>query len=911
MRNTAHGVLLLRDAIIDCNERFGRMLAGSRETLLGRSPLDLSPELQADGAYSRERWQRRVQAAAAGLPQWFPWQFTDVAGRRVHALVHLASHAPLPRTLIAHVHDLSNLRHAGWLKPESEARLRDVLDHTKAVIFVKDRDGRYVFANRELERAVRMPAERIIGYTDQDIWPPELAERFRANDTQVLEQRTATEFEVTGIVGGQRRTFISFKFPLFDANGDPYALCGIATDVTARKRTEDALTSAALAVSSAQGVTVFQELVRYLATILEVDCALIAAPWEGAEPCRVRVHAFFLDGKIRENFEYAIGGTPCETVMGQCFRIYPSGLPSIFPADADFAKLGFQSYAGYPLTDGRGAPLGLISVVSRAPLVNADFVESILKIFAVRAAAELERQRAEETLRVSEASYRAIFESSEDAIFVHDWETGAIVDVNRRACEVYGYEYEEMKRIGIADVSSGMHPYTIDEAMKRLAQARTGQPVRMEWQRRNKDSSLHWDEVVLRPAIIAGKPRILAFTREITERKQAERALRQAQKMEALGHLTGGIAHDFNNLLTSIMGYVLLGKDRASAAGDPKLAGYLEQAHLSCTRARDLIQQMLTFSRGQRGEPRPLALPRLIEDSVKLFRPTLPSTIEIRTELAEDVASVMLDPVHFDQILLNLCLNARDAMSGVGTIRIAARGFTANQAVCTACHKSVSGGYVALIVEDDGPGIDPAVLERIFEPFFTTKEVGKGSGMGLATVHGIVHEYGGHLLVDTAPGRGTRFQVLFPAHPDVQVNDGKPAAGMAPTLAPQLSGCVLVVDDEQTVASFMCDLLESWGLEAAAASNAAQACQLFDERSGGYDLVITDQTMPKMTGVELAAALREKRPDLPIILYTGLNDALPRSVVERSGIRAVVGKPVEPHELFGLLQTHLPHVVAH
>ncbi|HEV7802053.1 MAG TPA: PAS domain-containing protein, partial [Burkholderiales bacterium] len=296
--SSAHGIIVLGSAITDCNERFCRILACGRDDLIGKPLLDLCPEVQSDGAFSRERWQRRSQAACAGLAQWFPWQFRNCEGRRVHALVHLACPDTAGQELVAHVHDLSNLQHAGWIKPETQARLQRVLDHTKAVIFVKDRSGRYVFANRELERVARMPAERIIGHTDQELWPPEIAAHFQANDAQVIQQRTAAEFEVTAEVGHQRKTFLSFKFPLFAADGEPYAVCGVATDITDGKRTQDALTKAALAVSSAQGPTVYQELVRYVATILEVDAAFIAAPHE-ADGTQMCVHAFYFDGALQ------------------------------------------------------------------------------------------------------------------------------------------------------------------------------------------------------------------------------------------------------------------------------------------------------------------------------------------------------------------------------------------------------------------------------------------------------------------------------------------------------------------------------------------------------------------------------------------------------------------------------------
>jgi PAS domain S-box-containing protein len=901
-----HGRVVFNETIADCNEPFCRMMGATRGEIVGRRPLEISPELQADGAFSRERWQRRWHAACAGLPQWFAWQFRNAQGRRVHALVHLASDAAAGGMLLCDVHDLSPLGGAGWAQPDSRSRLQQVLDHTKAIMLLKDREGRYLVANRELERVARTPAEQIVGRTDSEIWPPDIAELFRTNDERVLSERRAVEFEVTADVGRERRTFQAFKFPLFGLDGEPYALCGVATDITDRKRTQDALTSAALAVSSSPATSVFQELVRYLATILEVDAALIAVSGE-ENPCNMRVRAFFLDGEIRENFDYPIGGTPCETVVGQAFRIYASGLREQFPQDLEFHKLGFESYAGFPLSAGTGAPLGLIAVISRRPMENAELIESILKIFAVRAAAELERQHSEEVLRRSEASYRAIFEASEDAIFIHDWDSGAIIDVNLRACQLYGYTYEELKSIKVAAVSTGIHPYTAEEAAKWLQKAKAGQSVRFEWHRRNKDGSLHWDDVVLRPAIIEGQRRIVGFTREVTERKQAEQALRQAQKMEALGHLTGGIAHDFNNLLTSILGYIVLAADQPVAAADAKLTKYLEQAQLSSGRARDLIQQMLTFSRGQRGRPRPVSLPPLINQSVKLFASSFPSTVEIRTDLEREVPAVMLDPVHLDQVLLNLCLNARDAMSGVGVIQVSVASTHGGGRQCTGCRQATHGEFVELCVEDDGPGIAPEVVDRMFEPFFTTKDVGKGSGMGLSSVHGIVHELGGHIVVETAPGRGSLFRVLLPAlAADVDKAGADETSRSRMSLA-RLEGHVLVVDDEQAVGAFMRDLLESWGLEVTVASAAPDALSLVARNAANYEIVITDQLMPRMTGIQLARELQAIRPDLPVILYTGFNEGISRSEIETAGLRAVVTKPVDPHELYGLLQTWLPH----
>jgi CheY-like chemotaxis protein len=294
---------------------------------------------------------------------------------------------------------------------------------------------------------------------------------------------------------------------------------------------------------------------------------------------------------------------------------------------------------------------------------------------------------------------------------------------------------------------------------------------------------------------------------------------------------------------------------------------------------------------------------------VKLLRSTLPSSIELETELGGEAPAVLLDPVQVEQVLLNLCINARDAMSGVGSIRLRVRTIDNHGHTCTSCRKPVPGGrLVELAVRDTGSGIRPEVIDRMFEPFFSTKEVGKGSGMGLATVHGIVHEHGGHVVVDTAPGHGTEFRILFsPLAQDgceAVVAAQKHGAHRRP--ASRLSGRVLVVDDEQMVGEFMGDLLAGWGLEVTVSSSAVEARELFARDPARFDLVLTDQTMPRLTGLELARSMLALRPDAPIVLYTGYSDDLSAEHIHQAGLRAMVRKPVDPATLFGVLRSHLP-----
>jgi CheY-like chemotaxis protein len=303
---------------------------------------------------------------------------------------------------------------------------------------------------------------------------------------------------------------------------------------------------------------------------------------------------------------------------------------------------------------------------------------------------------------------------------------------------------------------------------------------------------------------------------------------------------------------------------------------------------------MLTFSRGHRGSPRAMSLESIVRGAQGTLRAGLPGTLELIAEHNEPTSPVMADPAQVEQVLLNLCLNARDAIGGHGTVRIYVQPQRAHELFCSSCRRPVAGDFVELVVEDDGHGIDLSTLERIFEPFFTTKDTGKGSGMGLAMVHGIVHEHGGHIVVESSPGRGARFRVLWPvADETTVVGDVEPGTIPRPR-RPSLAGNVLVVDDEESVGEFMRELLGSWGLHVTVAPLGAAGLDLVRAAPGRFDVVITDQSMPKMTGTELARRLHEIRPGLPVILYTGYGDGLPAGTPETLGLGAIIHKPIDP-----------------
>ena len=802
--------------------------------------------------------------------------------------------------------------------------IRPILDEAPVVVFARDTAGRYIYVNRAFTAIAGLPAERILGRLPAEVLPPEVAQDVVDSDRDVLDNRRAMVKEKVGVYGARRRTYTDFKFPLIDASGVPIAVVGIGTDVTDRRMTERALQDAALAVSSAGGDHIFRELTRYLATILRCELALVGTLNDG----NIRTLGVYGRNGYRENFEYRLALTPCRDVVGKSFRIVPADVQALYPEDVHLGRLGASGYAGYPLNDAQGRPIGVLAILSRKPLVKHRLIESVMKLFAVRAEAELQRRdheralareivesrRAEEALRASEAQYRAIFNATADALVLRDRDF-RIVDVNQAYERASGIS--RLEALGRDRVLA--NPAVEGRIRAAHARALAGEIVTLETERLRADGTRVEVELRAVPIEHRGRPHVLFIGRDVSERKRAERErhgleaqLRQAQKMEALGHLTGGIAHDFNNLLASIMGYVVLAAERIGEE-NPKVQGYLDEALHSCRRARDLIQQMLTFSRGQRGTPQPLALGEAAEASLKLVRSSLPATVEIGIALHDAEATVLFDPVQLDQVLLNLCINARDAMQGQGRIAVSVARVPRAEGVCASCRQAFRGSYVELSVADTGPGIAPAVMERMFEPFYSTKEVGRGSGMGLATVHGIVHEHGGHLAVQSTQAEGTRrgsaasgscFRVLLPEQPRATAARGPAAAPRAPTRRAPLAGRVLVVDDEKSVAEFMRELLESWGLQASACTSGRRALEQVSA-GAGFDLVLTDQTMPGMSGLELARELAARKAGIPVVLYSGHIDGVTERDSAAAGIRAMLDKPVEPDRLYAVLKSFL------
>ncbi|HFC46514.1 MAG TPA: response regulator, partial [Dissulfuribacter thermophilus] len=353
------------------------------------------------------------------------------------------------------------------------------------------------------------------------------------------------------------------------------------------------------------------------------------------------------------------------------------------------------------------------------------------------------------------------------------------------------------------------------------------------------------------------------------------------QKMEAIATLAGGIAHDFNNILAPIMGYAEILLMRAGS--DEELKSGLKKIFDSAMRAKEIVAQILTFSRSREGEARPVSVTSIVKEVIKLLSSSIPKTISIETDIREDIPPVVADPVHIHQILMNLCTNAFHAMEDQGGTLFIGLDVVEKKGV----------KYVKLTVSDTGQGIPSEHLHRIFEPYFTTKKLGKGTGLGLAIVHGIVEVYNGHLRVDSKVGQGTTFEVLLPARDGLGQPEGLEHDHPSSESITRFSGSILVVDDEDAVRRVLKGLVQELGLDVETASNAKEALQLLVEQKKTYDLIITDQTMPGMTGIELVKSLRQSGIETPVIICTGYNSKMDKRMGRELRIVDFLLKPVD------------------
>ncbi|HME42250.1 MAG TPA: PAS domain S-box protein [Syntrophorhabdales bacterium] len=698
--------------------------------------------------------------------------------------------------------------------------------------------------------------------------------------------------------------------PVRDAEGNPTGARSAIGDITERKQAEETQRLLAAVQEEKDRISALVNSIQD-----EVWFADTQKRFTLANPSALREFGLDPDSgmdveKLAQSLEvYRPDGTvrpvdeapPLRALQGEVVRNQEEMIRT--PGNGE---LRYRQVTSAPVRDRTGAIIGSVSVVR-------DITE---------------RKRAERALRDSEARYHSLVEFSPDAILVHA--EGKYVYANPAGMRLFGARSSE-EVIG-SDVLESIHPDHRESMAHRIEEACAGAVTSLaEIRFLRLDGSTVDTEVTCRQVEFGGRPAIQIVARDITARKRVEEALKkahdelelrvqertaelsqayekleaemaertkieekllQAQKMEAIGTLAGGIAHDFNNILAGMIGFSELAVDEIPA--NSKARRHLKKVLEAGLRARKLVKQILAFSRKSGVEQKQLSLAPLVHETHALLRASLPATIQMPLAITTSDDDVLADPTQIQQVLMNLATNAAYAMRDEGgqlTIGVSSVTFSPGDPLPDPDMEA--GAYVKLTVKDTGTGMTEEVRQRIFDPFFTTKEREKGTGMGLAVVYGIVKSHGGAITVQSEAGQGSTFEVFLPQAQKAEVNGEEETTSALPTGTER----ILFVDDEEMLVEMGQTMLQNLDYHVVVAQHPTEAWNLFLEDPSRFDLVITDQTMPDMTGVTLARKMLRVRKEMPIILCTGCSEAVSPETAKDVGIRQLLMKPLVKQEL--------------
>ncbi len=754
--------------------------------------------------------------------------------------------------------------------------LRQVIDADPNLVFVKDWDGRFTLVNRAVAEIYGTTPEDLIGKTDADFNPDRAqVERFVRDDQDVMSSRTTKfipEEPVLSPEAGESRWFQTIKVPLLSPNGLSSQVLGVSTDITERRRTE--LTQAA-AYRISEAANTAGELPQLFRAIHDVVTDLMPA-----ENLYIAVNdpatgmlsfPYFADQHDPPPEPRRMGKGMTEYVLrtGRSL-LAPAEVFDALVARGEVDLVGARSidWLGVPLKT-QGRTIGAIVVQSYTQGVRFGETERrILEMVSEQVAIAVERKRAQETLRQREEWFRALIENNGDAITAFGPD-GRIVYASPTASRILGYPNEESLGRAIYGI---VHPEEVSQVksqFEKLIQSPTGAVAAVQTRLRHQDGSWRMIEATFSNQL--GNPSIKAVInnyRDVTERRRLESQLQLAQRMEAVGRLAGGIAHDFNNLLTVILASTdLLLQD--FPADDPRRRDVAEIGR-AAERAAALTRQLLAYSRKQVLQPAVVDLNLIVENMKQLLGRLIGEHIELQTMLADGLAALRADLGQLEQVIANLAVNARDAMTRGGRLTIETSNVEPGEA---SVHEHVTmapGHYVLLTVSDTGTGMDAETLARCFEPFFTTKAVGEGTGLGLATTYGIVKQSGGFIWVNSEPGHGTSFKIYFPQVAEKPETTGQKPAVVRP--APGGSETILLVEDEGVVRDVSQRALEGLGYTVLAAESGEKALSLIASHAGPIDLLVTDVVMPRMDGYELAQRVAVLRPGTRVLYVSGYMD---------------------------------------
>jgi PAS domain S-box-containing protein len=764
------------------------------------------------------------------------------------------------------VQRIRELEHAEEERDQSLSQLRTTLDATADGILVVDTGGKIVLYSHHFAKMWRLPESILKSKDDNQALSFVLdqlkdPESFLTKVNKLYADPAAKSFDTLEFKDG--RIFERYSSPHM-LNDEVIGRVWSFRDVTARVRAEEGLKQ-----SESRLRTVLETLALIAVSLDNQgnitfcnDYLLNLTGWKREEVLGKNWFTTFLHPDISDEIK--------ETVFLKTIRT--GKLPVHYQNHIITKKKARRliHWNNTAVRDSQGNVLGITSI-------GEDITE---------------RKQAEEALRESEEKYRDLVENINDAIYAIDTE-GIVTYVSPVVEAQTGYRPSEIicKRFSEFVYHKDI-PFVMDQFKKILS----GEISPSQYRLVKKSGEILWIRSSSRPVFKGDN--IVGFRGsfvDITHSKHMEEQLRQAQKMEAIGTLTGGIAHDFNNILGIILGNIELALEDLPEWNPARLN--LEEIRIASLRAKDVVRHLLSFARKTKLEKKPTNIIPIVKESLKLLRSSIPTSIDIRLNIPEDVDTILADPAQINQVLINLCTNADHAMPDGGVMTVTLKNIELDEKFAVEFPESTPGRYVKLTVTDTGHGISQEDIGRIYDPYFTTKEVGRGTGMGLAVVHGIVKGHNGFINVKSELGRGTTFSIFFPSverEPvsEITIDEDLPSGKER----------IFFVDDEESIVRVSCRRLERLGYKVESTTNPLVALDRFRSEPDRFDLVISDLTMPKMTGDKLVKEIRNIRPDTPIIICTGYNEKMDREKAREIGASGYLEKPHEKRDLAKLVR---------
>lgn len=867
----------------------------------GKNHFDLYPHAENQAIF-----QRVVNTGEPFFAEAKPFEFPDQPERGVTfwnwSLIPIKDSAEKVTGLVFTLAEVTGRVLAEKELRRSEEKFRTLIENVIDWVWQVDEKGFYTYVSPQAEKLMGYAASDILGKTPFDFMSRVEAERVGAIffDAATRRERVLGLEDTLLAKDGSEVIFETNATPLFNAEGDLTGYMGTCRDITRRKRDDEerrlneARLEALLQLNDMQGS-------------LSDDLALFALE----KSTHLTGSDIGFINFLSEDEQYVTQAVYTQDTLAQCelpkeqavFEISECGLwseacrqrrPIVMNdyTEEHAAKIGFPSghpvlrrFVSIPVFE-EGRVVAVAALGNKKEAYDAGDVRQF-RLFMEGLWQIMRRQQAQNE---KERLLSAI-EQAAEMMIITDPE-GAIQYVNPAFEHVTGYSAEEVKGQNPRILKSGrQNPAFYRDLWKTITEGKNWQG---RFINRRKDGTLYTEEASISP-VMDGKGGIsnfVAVKRDITSEMNLERRLVQAQKMEAIGTLAGGIAHDFNNILSAMIGFTeIVEEDLPEGSRNREDLGEVITA---CNRARDLVKQILQFSRQGEQEVKPLRLDLIVNETLKMLRSSLPTSIEIRQSIAPNPPAVVANHTQAHQIIMNLCTNAAQAIEDEhGVIEVVLDDVQLDKDSAAGVGDLKPGRYVRLKVRDSGTGISGEIRERIFEPYFTTKKAGEGTGLGLSVVYGIVKEYGGDISVESPEGGGTTFTIYFPTSSGIetdQVTAGQEALPLGRER-------ILFVDDEPPIAKLGEQHLKRLGYRVTTRQSSREALELFQADPRQFDLVVTDLTMPHMTGDELALEILNIRPDIPIIMCTGYSKRLSEKQAMEIGIQAFVMKPLAQHEL--------------